>query len=223
MLQMASPVLSDPGDPVGPVHVKQQEPQESQEQQPGRDFFTFPYQPYSIQTQFMQHLYATLESTHTGRDNKTGHDTAGGSTIAIMESPTGTGKSLSIICAALKWLEDEKAARRASVSGTGGGSGGDVLPAWVLEFDPKQAQRQAAARRANRRKKKWGGRAALKLQQGAARAALKPGGVVAYWSAGPDRAFTKRLKTSGMAVDEVTVRARANGKGPRHTIWFASR
>lgn len=57
----------------------------------------------------------------------------------------------------------------------------------------------------------------------AARAALKPGGVVAYWSAGPDRAFTKRLKTSGMAVDEVTVRARANGKGPRHTIWFASR
>ena len=26
-----------------------------------------------------------------------------------------------------------------------------------------------------------------------------------------------------VAVDEVTVRARANGKGPRHTIWFASR
>ena len=55
----------------------------------------------------------------------------------------------------------------------------------------------------------------------AARAALKPGGVAAYWSAGPDRAFTKRLKVCGMAVEEVTVRARANGKGPRHTIWFA--
>ena len=57
----------------------------------------------------------------------------------------------------------------------------------------------------------------------AARAALKPGGVVAYWSAGPDRAFSRRLKASGMAVDEVTVRARSNGKGPRHTIWFARR
>ncbi len=55
----------------------------------------------------------------------------------------------------------------------------------------------------------------------AAKAALKPGGVVAYWSAGPDRAFAKRLKASGMAVDEVSVRARSNGKGPRHTIWFA--
>ncbi len=54
-----------------------------------------------------------------------------------------------------------------------------------------------------------------------AKAALKPGGVVAYWSAGPDRAFTKRLMASGMQIEEVRVRARSNGKGPRHTIWFA--
>ena len=28
---------------------------------------------------------------------------------------------------------------------------------------------------------------------------------------------------SGFAVDEVAVRARSNGKGPRHVIWLATR
>ena len=56
----------------------------------------------------------------------------------------------------------------------------------------------------------------------AARAALRPGGVLAVWSAGPDAAFTKRLAAAGFAVDEVRVRARSNGKGPTHTIWFAA-
>lgn len=54
-----------------------------------------------------------------------------------------------------------------------------------------------------------------------ARAALRPGGVLAVWSAGPDPAFARRLGQAGFAVDEVKVRARANGKGPTHTIWFA--
>jgi spermidine synthase len=54
-----------------------------------------------------------------------------------------------------------------------------------------------------------------------ARAALRPGGVLAVWSAGADAAFTRRLKLAGFAVDEVKVRARENGKGPTHTIWFA--
>jgi spermidine synthase len=57
----------------------------------------------------------------------------------------------------------------------------------------------------------------------AAKAALKPGGILAIWSAAPDAAFTRRLKTAGFAVEEATVRARSNGKGPRHTIWFAKR
>lgn len=56
----------------------------------------------------------------------------------------------------------------------------------------------------------------------AARAALKPGGVLAIWSAGPDPAFTRRLARSGLQVEEVAVRARSNGKGPRHVIWFAT-
>jgi len=54
-----------------------------------------------------------------------------------------------------------------------------------------------------------------------ARAALRPGGILAIWSAAPDAAFTRRLKDAGFKVDEVIVRARSNGKGPRHTIWFA--
>jgi len=59
---------------------------------------------------------------------------------------------------------------------------------------------------------------------GAARAALKPGGILAVWSSGPDRTFTARLQKSGFAVEEVTVKARAGGGGgSRHVIWLATR
>ncbi len=57
----------------------------------------------------------------------------------------------------------------------------------------------------------------------AARMALRPGGVLAVWSAGADAAFTRRLGQAGFAVDEIRVRARDNGKGPTHVIWFATR
>ena len=56
-----------------------------------------------------------------------------------------------------------------------------------------------------------------------AKAALKPGGIVAIWSAAPDAVFARRLKDSGFAVEEVAVRARSNGKGPKHVIWFAAK
>ena len=56
-----------------------------------------------------------------------------------------------------------------------------------------------------------------------AKRALKPGGVLAIWSAYADHAFTRRLNASGFAVEQVEVRARSNGKGPRHTIWLAKR
>ncbi|AXU18261.1 spermidine synthase [Novosphingobium sp. THN1] len=52
--------------------------------------------------------------------------------------------------------------------------------------------------------------------------ALRPGGVLAIWSAAKDANFTQRLKAAGFNVDEVEVRARTNGKGAKHVIWFAS-
>ncbi|TDH64939.1 hypothetical protein CCR75_001550 [Bremia lactucae] len=51
-------------------------------------FFSFPYEPYSIQLDLMRQIYLTLEQGHCG----------------IFESPTGTGKSISLICGALTWL-----------------------------------------------------------------------------------------------------------------------
>ncbi|MCE9523608.1 MAG: spermidine synthase, partial [Alphaproteobacteria bacterium] len=56
----------------------------------------------------------------------------------------------------------------------------------------------------------------------AARAALKPGGVLAIWSAAPDTAFSRRLKSSGFKIKKISIQTQNNGKGPRHVIWFAS-
>ncbi|KAG0059629.1 DEAD H (Asp-Glu-Ala-Asp His) box helicase 11 [Linnemannia elongata] len=52
-------------------------------------FPAFPYPtPYAIQTQFMQQLFECIDQRKIG----------------IFESPTGTGKSLSMICGAVSWL-----------------------------------------------------------------------------------------------------------------------
>jgi spermidine synthase len=56
---------------------------------------------------------------------------------------------------------------------------------------------------------------------GAARAALRPGGVLAVWSSAPDRAFTSRLGKVGFKVEEVRVRANRGRSGGRHVIWLA--
>jgi spermidine synthase len=56
-----------------------------------------------------------------------------------------------------------------------------------------------------------------------AKAALKPGGVLAIWSAASDPAFSRRLGKAGFAVEEVTVRAHAGRKGAKHMIWLATR
>jgi spermidine synthase len=56
----------------------------------------------------------------------------------------------------------------------------------------------------------------------AAWTALRPGGVLAVWSAASDAAFVRRLRKIGYCVDEFAVRA--NGKrGARHVIWVAAR
>ena len=55
-----------------------------------------------------------------------------------------------------------------------------------------------------------------------AQQALRPGGLLAYWSAGPDRVFPGRLRKCGLDVEEVVVHAHGN-KGARHYIWLAGR
>ena len=61
-----------------------------EEEQTKKEFDAFPYSAYDIQLGFMQKLYETLE--HGG--------------IGLFESPTGTGKTMSLICGSLHWLED---------------------------------------------------------------------------------------------------------------------
>ncbi len=56
----------------------------------------------------------------------------------------------------------------------------------------------------------------------AARRALKPGGVLAVWSAGGDPAFTQRLRRAGYAVREERVRSGGGRKGGHHVVWLAT-
>lgn len=56
----------------------------------------------------------------------------------------------------------------------------------------------------------------------AAFAALRSGGVLAVWSAGPDPRFTERLRHTGFIAEEIKVRAHGN-KGARHIIWLAEK
>ncbi|KAI4902620.1 hypothetical protein NFI96_032937 [Prochilodus magdalenae] len=117
--------------------------------------FPFPFKPYPIQERFMEALYAALEQRKVG----------------IFESPTGTGKSLSLICGALTWLKDFEEKRREEAARLlqdeererrGGGEkecdgvqkGGQVEeerssaaaaaaePDWVSEFVQKRAERE---------------------------------------------------------------------------------
>jgi len=82
----------------------------------GRNFH-HPYVPYKIQEQFMETVYAVLE--------------AGGGRLGILESPTGTGKSLSLICASMTWLRDFK--RRRFEEGLERGDDTTDEPEWIIE------------------------------------------------------------------------------------------
>ncbi len=57
----------------------------------------------------------------------------------------------------------------------------------------------------------------------AIRRALRPGGVLAVWSSGPNPLFSKRLGAAGFEVNEVAVRATTKRRGARHVIWFATK
>ena len=57
----------------------------------------------------------------------------------------------------------------------------------------------------------------------AARNALRSRGVLGIWSASQDRVFAQRLRDAAFEVEEISLRGRGKGKGPRHTIWLATR
>ncbi|NXS55263.1 DDX11 helicase, partial [Brachypteracias leptosomus] len=110
--------------------------------------FPFPYTPYPIQERFMAELYSALEAGRVG----------------IFESPTGTGKSLSLICGALSWLRDfeEKKQReearllaledsgkeRPTSAGPGQPESKDSAgePDWVTAFVQKKEERDKVDR-----------------------------------------------------------------------------
>ncbi|CAG8961294.1 hypothetical protein HYFRA_00013574, partial [Hymenoscyphus fraxineus] len=84
------------------------------ESEPERRDFHHPYTPYDIQETFMSTVYQVLEEGKVG----------------ILESPTGTGKSLSLICGSLTWLRDHK--RRAFEGGLDWGPNVSEEPEWII-------------------------------------------------------------------------------------------
>lgn len=56
-----------------------------------------------------------------------------------------------------------------------------------------------------------------------ARAALKPGGLLAVWSSRDDRRFEQRLRYAKFEVSVERVRGRLKKGGPRHTIFVGRR
>lgn len=59
----------------------------------------FPFEPYDVQKDYMSKV---VESLQKGEN-------------AILESPTGTGKTLCLLCSTLGWLETRKATRKAQM------------------------------------------------------------------------------------------------------------
>ncbi|GBE87470.1 ATP-dependent DNA helicase CHL1 [Sparassis crispa] len=88
-------------------------------------FPAFPFTPYHIQLDLMRHLYTSIE------DRK----------VSIVESPTGTGKTLSLLCASLTWLRDEQNRARQGQLDALAGDG----PDWVLSQTVERRRRELEA------------------------------------------------------------------------------
>lgn len=74
--------------------------------------FDFPGEPYQVQLDFMRNLYTCLDSYKVG----------------IFESPTGTGKSLSLICSSFKWLKANQNLQKDDETFTGSQSWVNDIP-----------------------------------------------------------------------------------------------
>jgi hypothetical protein len=89
----------------------------------------FPYPPYEIQQQLMINVYEALQNKQIGLfESPTGailRSTCAEQVLLLLQclllltpccNPAGTGKTLSIICSTLKWLEDERQAQAAAAA-----------------------------------------------------------------------------------------------------------
>ncbi|PVI02207.1 DNA repair helicase [Periconia macrospinosa] len=119
-----------------------------------RDFH-HPFEPYDIQKQFMEAVYQCLENGQVG----------------IFESPTGTGKSLSLICGALTWLRDYKKQKFEDGYPATHPTNSDE-PAWMLDYARKQKRQEAL----NRRQELEGRIARVKAQEKQVKESFESGG-----------------------------------------------
>jgi len=84
-----------------------------------RKTYHHPYDPYDIQMEFMNAINETL---------------TGGFKIGIFESPTGTGKTLSLICSTMTWLRNNYLKTTSDTNKDGNSNEeDDDEPAWVKE------------------------------------------------------------------------------------------
>ncbi|KAJ7163289.1 helicase C-terminal domain-containing protein [Mycena filopes] len=93
------------------------------------EFPAFPYSPpYPIQVDLMRHLYTSIEQKK----------------VTIVESPTGTGKTLSLLCASLTWLADERnRAKKGMLDALGTET--DAQHDWVLAQTRERRARELEA------------------------------------------------------------------------------
>ncbi|KAM4055814.1 helicase [Hirsutella rhossiliensis] len=100
--------------------------------------FHHPYTPYHVQEQFMKTAYQVLE--------------AGEGQVGILESPTGTGKSLSLICASLTWLRNHKSRKHEAALEDAGAAYKDEPP-WLIEQLLRRKREDLAQRWEEREKR----------------------------------------------------------------------
>ena len=85
--------------------------------------FDFPIEPYSVQLRLATEIYSLLQEDSNYQ-------------IGIFESPTGTGKTLSVLCGILQWMLDHQ--RQSN-----DGETVDDVPDWIRKFQQTKQQKAA--------------------------------------------------------------------------------